>query len=241
MDESKKEMKPSDVIKIDDSPLSFFFVARVANRLLPYAEKKGYSPNHVTAASLILGVMAALLYANGARVLALAGSAILIVGFVLDCLDGQLARYTGKTTAFGYWLDIFGDRIRELFLWICLCVGTSKSTGQNEIWMWGMLAAIALSLRFAEGLYREKALGNSGQPATVGNAKKINIRVWTQRLFYFSIAERTFLLAIVAPLGMAELFFKIMIIGNIAMMMVFSANGWWKASEGAFGNAPKGN
>ncbi len=219
----------SGVMKIDDSPLAYFIAARWANRLLPWYVEKGFSPNQVTALSLSISIVTALCFTHNSRWIVLFGSITLILSFVFDCLDGQLARYKGESTPFGFWLDIFGDRVRELMLWVCLCYGTASRTDENEIWMWGMLAAITLSLRFAEDLYREKAIGkNDKKPEIMEGGKKISLRVWIQRLFYFSIAERFFLLMVAAPLGIAELFFKIMVVGNTAMMIIFSTNGWWK-------------
>jgi len=222
-------------VKVDDTPLAYFFTARWANWLLPWAVEKGISPNQITAASLALSVLVGLCFANGSRLVALLGSVILIISFTLDCLDGQLARYTGNSTPFGEWFDVFGDRVRELGLWVCLCVGHSVRTGNLDVWMWGMLGAIALCLRFAEGLYRERALDQPRlKPMTAADNKKVFARVWVQRFFYFNIAERTFFLALAAPLDLAVIFFKVVAVGCVTMMVAFSIQGWYRERANAF-------
>ena len=168
-------------------------------------------------------------------VVAVVGSLILLFAFTLDCLDGQIARYTKTSTPFGYYLDVFGDRVRELGLWICLCLGYSKRTGNMDIWFWGMLAATALCLRILSGHYQDKALNHVRQkPLTVGDGTKIGIRVWIQRFFYFSIAERIFWLAFAAPLGMGIMFFKIVTVASLIMMSIFSIKGWHAVKTKAF-------
>jgi len=216
------------VMKINDSPLTYFFAGRLANKLLPWAVRKGFTPNQITAVSLTLGGLAAYLFSFGNVRVAVVGSLVLVAGFVLDCLDGQLARFTGAGTPFGFWLDIFGDRVREFLLWTCLCIGHIRSTHDDSVWMWGMLAVAALSLRVMEDLYREKALGKAGEKTSImAEGCHVSIRTWIQRFFYFSIAERMFLLAIAAPLGLATIFFKIISIANFSMMIIFTTHEWY--------------
>ncbi|HEY8256966.1 MAG TPA: CDP-alcohol phosphatidyltransferase family protein [Gemmatimonadales bacterium] len=50
----------------------------------------------------------------------LVGAALLLLGFLLDTLDGLVARHTGQTSLFGSVLDIAADRLYELALWVAL-------------------------------------------------------------------------------------------------------------------------
>jgi phosphatidylglycerophosphate synthase len=49
----------------------------------------------------------------------LAAVALLLVGLMLDTVDGAVARRTGHTSLFGGVLDIAADRTYELVLWVC--------------------------------------------------------------------------------------------------------------------------
>ena len=55
----------------------------------------------------------------GSPPLRLAGVALLLVGLMLDTVDGVVARRTGRTSLFGSVLDIAADRTYELVLWVC--------------------------------------------------------------------------------------------------------------------------
>jgi phosphatidylglycerophosphate synthase len=71
----------------------------------------GVTPNMVTAAGLLLSIMAGLLAASG---LLHAGIFLFIVGACLDALDGSLARACGPCTEFGRYFDSSCDRLSEL-------------------------------------------------------------------------------------------------------------------------------
>src|SRR5215210_7232393 len=49
----------------------------------------------------------------------LVGVALLLLGLMLDTVDGVVARSRGETSLFGSVLDIAADRTYELILWVC--------------------------------------------------------------------------------------------------------------------------
>lgn len=65
----------------------------------------------------LLFVSIGLLY-SGAYALALLATALLLVVFASDALDGIVARRRGSTSVFGAVFDIAGDRVVENALWI---------------------------------------------------------------------------------------------------------------------------
>jgi phosphatidylglycerophosphate synthase len=65
---------------------------------------------------LLAGALAALAW--GTPALRVVGVATLLVGFLLDTLDGVVARRRGEAGLFGSVLDIAADRVYELVLWI---------------------------------------------------------------------------------------------------------------------------
>jgi CDP-diacylglycerol--glycerol-3-phosphate 3-phosphatidyltransferase len=70
----------------------------------------GVTPNMLTVAQLIGGVIAGVIIANGELVL---GGIVLILSAALDAFDGTLARTTGKVTKFGGVFDSTIDRMFE--------------------------------------------------------------------------------------------------------------------------------
>ena len=60
------------------------------------------------------------------------GCCLGILSFAADCVDGQLARLTGRFTDLGEWLDLTSDRIKEVILIAGLAIGAS----QEDKWSW---------------------------------------------------------------------------------------------------------
>ena len=70
----------------------------------------GVTPNMLTVAQLIGGVIAGVVIATGELVI---GGVVLILSAALDAFDGTLARTTGKVTRFGGVFDSTIDRMFE--------------------------------------------------------------------------------------------------------------------------------
>ena len=73
----------------------------------------GIHPNWISAVGLLLTVVAAYFYLRGEF---LAASLWAIVGSSLDALDGAVARYQGRESAFGAFLDSTLDRVSDTLL-----------------------------------------------------------------------------------------------------------------------------
>lgn len=71
----------------------------------------GVTPNMVTAAGLLMSVIAGALAASGHLHV---GIFFFIVGACLDAVDGSFARTCGLTTGFGRYFDSICDRLSEL-------------------------------------------------------------------------------------------------------------------------------
>ncbi len=71
----------------------------------------GITPNMVTAAGLLMSVVAGLLALSGHLYM---GIALFFAGACLDAVDGSLARCSGRCSEFGRYFDSFSDRCSEL-------------------------------------------------------------------------------------------------------------------------------
>src|SRR5215210_1584292 len=90
-------------------------VRRVAARGMGHLGETNLTPDALTVAGLALCAVGALLVWLEYRGWGffLAGSAVFVVGSLLDILDGALARTSGKGTPFGAFLDSTLDRVGE--------------------------------------------------------------------------------------------------------------------------------
>ncbi len=125
-----------------------FFRVLAAPLVLVFA-RLGLTPNQVTLAGLI--PMAVGLYCwvemPGSMGLWL-GLLGIELAYILDCVDGQLARYTDQTSPVGAELDFMMDEIKALAL---VCAGWFRlhKAGETDALLWASLTLLALAIAFA--------------------------------------------------------------------------------------------
>lgn len=89
-------------------------------RASPYATwllaRLGASPNAVTGTFIVAGVAAGVLVVVPGLVAAVVAALLIQVYLLLDCSDGELARWSGRTSATGVYLDRMGHYLAEAAL-----------------------------------------------------------------------------------------------------------------------------
>jgi hypothetical protein len=83
----------------------------------PYFHQFGWTPNMITTLSNVFGILAAYLIYK--RKFAIAAIAFLLA-YVLDCLDGYVARKYGLVTVFGDYYDHFSDLAKVFIVFFVL-------------------------------------------------------------------------------------------------------------------------
>ncbi|MEV8633381.1 CDP-alcohol phosphatidyltransferase family protein [Streptosporangium sp. NPDC051023] len=132
--------------KRKDSWWTVFLVDPVACRLtLLVANHTDVTPNGLTRLSLLLGLGSAACFAFGQLV---AGAALFYVSFMVDCMDGKIARLKETGTAFGLWLDYVGDRIRVVCCASGLAFGQYAATGDISFVLLGAGVAVLDLFRY---------------------------------------------------------------------------------------------
>ncbi|WP_063775523.1 MULTISPECIES: CDP-alcohol phosphatidyltransferase family protein [Actinoplanes] len=116
--------------------------SRLVRQVAPY---RWITPNVLTLIATILGTGAAVSFAIGDRWWLVAGGILFHLSFVVDCMDGKIARLNGTGTIFGQWLDFVLDRVRVFFIALALFGGQYAKTG-NDTYLWVMAIAIFLDL-----------------------------------------------------------------------------------------------
>lgn len=114
-------------------------------RLVYLIRNTKITPNAVTVSSLILALLGCVLFAFGDRAHVWTGLLLVQVSYVIDCADGQLARYKQQFSPIGGWLDQVADRIKEFAVYFSLAYGyTLVHANSGRIWLWAMVALFAL-------------------------------------------------------------------------------------------------
>ena len=129
--------------KADDGFVATFLSRPVARRLTPVALRLGLTPNGVTLVSVLLGLLAAGAFATGSWPWLVVGAVLLQLSLVVDCVDGDVARYRRAFTPTGAWLDASTDRLKEFACYGGLAWGAG--TGRTA---WA-LAAVMLTVQTA--------------------------------------------------------------------------------------------
>jgi phosphatidylglycerophosphate synthase len=204
-------------VKASDGFFTTFFVSPYSKHIARWAARRGLAPNAVTIVSLAIGLLAAAAFATGQRAGLIAGAVLLQVAFTLDCVDGQLARYTRTFSAFGGWLDAILDRTKEYAVYAGLAIG-----GAGDVWI---LAAGALALQTSrhmlelswtamqlEGLAisAHPPLEQPGAGAADGRARDARL-IWVRKAIAFPIGERFAVISLTAALAGAHTTFAVVL------------------------------
>jgi phosphatidylglycerophosphate synthase len=118
---------------------------------LAFAKIPFVTPNLVTIFSGCFGILASGFFYSERLV---TGSILMYFSMMLDCVDGNLARKTGATSAFGAKLDQWADSLKKV-----LCLGALTFVSQWNVWLVSALVILHYSLlRLFPQRYPEKYL-----------------------------------------------------------------------------------
>jgi phosphatidylglycerophosphate synthase len=109
--------------RVDDGFYSTFLVRRMSKPVTRLALRLGLSPNTITVISFLIGLLAALAFAQGTRSWLVLGALALQGSLVVDCVDGEVARATRRFSTLGAWLDASTDRVKEYAAYAGLAAG----------------------------------------------------------------------------------------------------------------------
>ncbi len=121
---------------------------RLANKLLKTVSRLPVlTPNMVTISSFLLYAVAAVLIVVGGS-WSIIAVILLPFSYILDCLDGQLARYTGKTSAIGDYLDKTLDVLKIGIINAGMAIAAYRLTGKNYYFLLGFISCFGFLFRY---------------------------------------------------------------------------------------------
>jgi phosphatidylglycerophosphate synthase len=122
--------------KTRDAWWTVLLVDPLASRLVKFVSRfRAVTPNRLTMAAFLFGVAAAACFAQQEYRWLLAGALLFHLSFVIDCMDGKVARLMGNGSVFGAWLDYVFDRLRVLVCTVALMGGQFARTG-DLMYLW---------------------------------------------------------------------------------------------------------
>ena len=135
--EYQKTLKSS----LSDELINTYLLRPVAGFAVSLLYRTSITPNQVTIASTIAGLVAAAFYLNNEAFTTAVAGLMVTVKDVLDSADGQLARAREQYTRIGRFLDSIGDFVVDLALFGAMGWILYRSSG--DVWML-LLAALGL-------------------------------------------------------------------------------------------------
>jgi phosphatidylglycerophosphate synthase len=122
------------------------YMRRVSPRATWVFARLGWSPNAVTAAFIGCGLAAAAVTALGGLAPAIGAAILIQLYLLLDCSDGELARWSGRTSVTGIYLDRIGHYLAEAALLTALGIRAQGQLAVSGGYVTAGLAAAVLAV-----------------------------------------------------------------------------------------------
>ncbi|MFJ2260292.1 DUF5941 domain-containing protein [Streptomyces sp. NPDC087844] len=204
-------------VKSRDGFFTTYCVSPYSRYLARWCARRGLTPNQVTTASLVTALIAAGCAATGTRAGFVAAGLLLLFSFVLDCTDGQLARYSLQYSTLGAWLDATFDRAKEYAYYAGLALGAAR--GGDDVWALALGAMVLQTCRhvvdfsFNEANVDSTAANTSPTAALSGKLDSVGWTVWLRRMIVLPIGERWAMIAVLTAVTTPRITFYVLLIG----------------------------
>ncbi|MGV9702384.1 DUF5941 domain-containing protein [Streptomyces sp. NPDC003483] len=203
-------------VKARDGFFTTYCISPYSRYLARWCARRGLTPNQVTTASLLTALIAAGCAATGTRAGFVAAGLLLLFSFVLDCTDGQLARYSLQYSTLGAWLDATFDRAKEYAYYAGLALGAAR--GGDDVWALALGAMILQTCRhvvdFSFNEANHDATANTSPTAALsGKLDSVGWTVWVRRMIVLPIGERWAMIAVLTALTTPRITFYALLAG----------------------------
>ncbi|MFG2312676.1 DUF5941 domain-containing protein [Streptomyces sp. NPDC048566] len=203
-------------VKARDGFFTTYCISPYSRYLARWCARRGLTPNQVTTASLVTALIAAGCAATGTRPGYVAAGLLLLFSFVLDCTDGQLARYSLQYSTLGAWLDATFDRAKEYAYYAGLALGAAR--GGDDVWALALGAMVLQTCRhvvdFSFNEANHDATANTSPTAALsGRLDSVGWTVWVRRMIVLPIGERWAMIAVLTAFTTPRITFYALLAG----------------------------
>ncbi|AQW49159.1 DUF5941 domain-containing protein [Streptomyces violaceusniger] len=205
-------------VKARDGFFTTYCISPYSRYIARWCARRGLTPNQVTTASLLTALIAAACAATGTRPGFVSAGVLLIASFVLDCTDGQLARYSLQYSTLGAWLDATFDRAKEYAYYAGLALGAARAGGGDDVWALALGAMVLQTCRhvvdFAFNEANHDATANTSPTAALsGRLDSVGWTVWVRRMIVLPIGERWAMIAVLTAVTTPRITFYVLLVG----------------------------
>ncbi len=212
------------------------FVLRKFSKLFTWAAVRlRFTPNQITLISFAIGLLSAYEFSRGDFWSIFTGALLLQLSIIVDCVDGELARYTRRFSQLGAWLDAITDRIKEYLVFFGLAYGAARDG--KDLWIPAMAMMVFQAVRHLSdyNFARINKVRSTDLPiidfkvandgfVPIKKAKKSRLQYWAKKAIQFPIGERWLVISASAVIGGAAFTFTVMpILATLSIVAVFRA------------------
>lgn len=112
---------------------------RITRLLLP----TGISANQATLIAIFTGILACIFIGTGSNVYSIFGVALLQLSYIIDCVDGEIARYREESSVNGIFIDFIAHEVLIPFSFLALSFFIYINTSDISFIVIGVLASWA--------------------------------------------------------------------------------------------------
>ena len=221
---ANRRLKLTLANRSNDGFFSVLVLRRLSKPITALSVRLGISPNLITFVSLLIGFYSAYLFSQRDYIL---GALLFQLSLIVDCSDGEVARYTRKFSDFGRWFDASTDRVKEYTVYAALAYSAPES-----MWPWA-IALMALQtfrhlsdytfsaisqLREGGLKKRDIFIADDGfsEPQWRGESE---FKYWVKKILNFPIGERWLAISVLAAIGGGQWVFPGMFFfGSISLL-----------------------
>ena len=220
---AEKRLKLTLANRSNDGFFSVLVLRRLSKPITAFSVRFGISPNLITFVSLVIGFYAAYLFTQREYLI---GAILFQLSLIVDCSDGEVARYTRKFSNFGRWFDASTDRVKEYTVYAALAYSAPES-----MWPWAIaLMALQTFRHLSDYTYSAISSAREGglvkrdihdeddgfsSPQWKGESE---FKYWVKKILNFPIGERWLAISVLAAIGGGEWVFPGMLFfGSISL------------------------
>ena len=218
-----KRLKLTLANRSNDGFFSVLVLRRLSKPITAFSVRFGISPNLITFVSLLIGFYSAYLFSQRDYI---AGALLFQLSLIVDCSDGEVARYTRKFSNFGRWFDASTDRVKEYTVYAALAYSAPEA-----MWPWAISLMALQTFRHLSD-YTYSAISGSREGGLVKrdvferadgfNAPswrgESEFKYWVKKILNFPIGERWLAISVLAALGGGEWVFPgMLVLGLISL------------------------
>ena len=219
--------------RANDGFFSVFFLRKISKLFTWLAVRLKMTPNQVTLISFAIGLLSAYEFSKGDFWSIFIGAVLLQLSIIIDCVDGELARYTRQFSQLGAWLDAITDRIKEYLVFFALAYGAAKNG--EDLWIPAIGMMLFQTFRHLSDYNFariNKIISSHLEPldfnlkndgfVSIEREKKTRLEYWSKKALQFPIGERWLVISASSVIGGAAFTFTIMpILSLISIGLVF--------------------